>query len=517
MVDEQENFSSGIAIGTEMHGPTGSGILDGVLVASKDINAEMLGVGGERFTEGALPILVRLNYRPKFDGVVIKLLREAGASIKDITAAPGAGFDTTYQPDRPLEERDLVNPHDSGVEIGGSSTGAAYEWGAVTRGERQNIENVPNAYIGTDFGGSVRQPAAFAGVVGIKSNITGTTVVDPDDGSLDFETISAYGDLATVCDILGALDSGITYGRFVDNPSMMGKLKVGIVRGNLVSNEAGPNEAAALANQIAYERTKKLLEKAGHEVVEIAPPLELSIRRRLFAYGQHKLGLTSKPYPYMLSRKKVKQLRVAYMQKASILSKEVLDDIEKIARQETGDPDYIVTPEDVTERVFAGAQMGEALKSLEADIDMLISECRGEVEKWFDTQGINFLIKQGVKDPNAAPQSILSDQDIKAAMIFGNDKVKYFTDKFPGVFEKFVSKMIAKTSMPELAWENILGLFSVNEPVTRQENQNGNWVPVSSSITGPANNATYMIGATAQLAQFGWNTPVDKQGQSITR
>lgn len=122
------------------------GPLHGLPVAVKD-NIDTAGI---RTTGGSAALRDRV---PATDAVAWSRLRSAGAILVGKTSLHELAYRAPH-PAFPMAR----NPHDPSRSPGGSSCGSGV---AVAAGHVV-------AALGTDTGGSVRQPAAFCGVVGIK-------------------------------------------------------------------------------------------------------------------------------------------------------------------------------------------------------------------------------------------------------------------------------------------------------------------------------------------------------------
>jgi aspartyl-tRNA(Asn)/glutamyl-tRNA(Gln) amidotransferase subunit A len=234
-----------------------AGMLAGVPFIAKD---NMLTFGSK--TTAASTLLE--NFEAPFQSEAIERLEAAGAiciakANLDAFAHGGSTENSAFGP--------TTNPHDVTRVAGGSSGGSA---AAVA------LNIVPFA-LGTDTGGSIREPASFCGVVGFK----------PTYGS-----VSRYGvvAMASSTDVIGPLTHTVEDARLVmkviagkddkdsttiDNPfsntSQPAGKKIGVIKEWL--SEGVDDEVVA-----ATRRTIATLEARGYQVEEIAlPTLHLSL------------------------------------------------------------------------------------------------------------------------------------------------------------------------------------------------------------------------------------------------
>ncbi|MEP6825431.1 MAG: Asp-tRNA(Asn)/Glu-tRNA(Gln) amidotransferase subunit GatA [Ramlibacter sp.] len=146
-VDEEVTLAQARAADARIAGGE-AGALSGVPVAHKDIfvTKDFPSTAGSKMLEA---------YRSPFDATVVRKLAEAGAVTLgklncDEFAMGSSNENSAYKPAR--------NPWDNARIPGGSSGGSAVAVAA----------RLAPAATGTDTGGSIRQPASFCGITGIK-------------------------------------------------------------------------------------------------------------------------------------------------------------------------------------------------------------------------------------------------------------------------------------------------------------------------------------------------------------
>ena len=239
-----------------------AGVLTGIPIAHKDIFATK----GFRSTAGSKMLA---NYRSPFDATVVEHFNRAGMVTLgklncDEFAMGSSNENSFFGP--------VKNPWDLRAIPGGSSGGSA---AAIAAG-------LSPAATGTDTGGSIRQPAAFCGVTGIKPT---------------YGRVSRYGMIA----FASSLDQGGPIARSAEDCALLLSAMVGFDEKDSTSLERGPEDfsrdlaqdirglrigvpkeffGAGLASDVeqAVRAALAEFEKLGAVLVDISlPKTELSI------------------------------------------------------------------------------------------------------------------------------------------------------------------------------------------------------------------------------------------------
>ena len=233
------------------------GLLHGIPVSVKDL----IDTAGLRTTYGSGMFR---DHVPERDGSVPERLRAAGAIITGKTATHelGQGMTTNnyfFGPTR--------NPWNPEHVPGGSSGGAAAAAAAL----------MGPLHIGTDGGGSIRFPAAFCGVTGLKPTLglisnrgqfggAGTSFSVP--GPLT----RTVRDAALAAQALAGFDPEHLYSRPGPAPDLIGGLEGGVGGLRVGTSPDLLNTPPAPEVRAAYEATLRRLEKLGARLVEVRLP-----------------------------------------------------------------------------------------------------------------------------------------------------------------------------------------------------------------------------------------------------
>jgi aspartyl-tRNA(Asn)/glutamyl-tRNA(Gln) amidotransferase subunit A len=234
--------------------------LAGVPLALKDVftTVDMPTTAGSKILEG---------WRPPYDATVTARLRAAGITILGKTTMDefAMGSSTEYSAYGPTR-----NPWDTARVPGGSGGGSAASLAAF---------QAPLA-IGTDTGGSIRQPAAFTGTVGVKPTYGGVSrygliaaASSLDQGGPCARTVLDAALLHEVIAGHDPMDStsidqpvpGVVEATRRGAAGDLAGLRIGVVR------ELG-GEGYQAGVRASYDEALRQLEKLGAELVEVSCP-----------------------------------------------------------------------------------------------------------------------------------------------------------------------------------------------------------------------------------------------------
>ena len=201
------------------------------------------------------------------DSELVRRFRAAGFNLIGRTTTPELGWSASTECRLTGVTR---NPWDPARSVGGSSGGSA---AAVAAGV------VPIAHA-SDGSGSIRNPAGWCGLVGLKTS-RGRISVAPDTGmppgarSVSFVVSRSLRDSAAVLD---AVHGGIAGDPFkVEPPTRAYLEEVEQPPPRLrIAFTARPWNGRRMCAPVmaAFERTVRLLEDLGHEVIEARPRLD---------------------------------------------------------------------------------------------------------------------------------------------------------------------------------------------------------------------------------------------------
>ncbi len=305
------------------------GPLHGVPVALKDL----IDTAGVRTTAASALYQDRI---PSHDAEVVRRLRHAGAVIIGKNnlhefAYGGSSLVSYFG--------DVHNPWDLGRIAGGSSGGSA---AAVTAG-------LAYAAIGTDTAGSIREPAALCGCVGLKptyGRVSGRGVI-PLSLSLDHvgPLAATVADAAIVLQAIAGYDSAdittadIPVADYVSALREGAKaLRVGVPRGYFF-DDLDPEVASAM------EHALRGMQSLGAELREVQ--LEVPTDRTLQAaesYAYHAENIAKSPELYQPET--VRRIRSGEKVSAAeyIQRRRELDEARRSIGQVFADVDVLVTP-----------------------------------------------------------------------------------------------------------------------------------------------------------------------------
>jgi aspartyl-tRNA(Asn)/glutamyl-tRNA(Gln) amidotransferase subunit A len=203
------------------------------------------------------------GWRPPYDATVVERLRAAGAiaigkTNLDEFAMGSSTENSAFGPTR--------NPHDPSMVPGGSSGGSA---AAVAAG-------FSAIGLGSDTGGSIRQPAALCGVVGMKPTYGAVSRYGLVAFASSLDQIgplaTTVADAATVFEVIAGHDPMDSTSIPEPVPSLLAQLEDGVagLRVGIVRELTGEGIAPDVLRRVHEAAT--VLEKAGATVGEASVP-----------------------------------------------------------------------------------------------------------------------------------------------------------------------------------------------------------------------------------------------------
>ena len=237
------------------------GPLAGVPVAVKD----NLCTKGMRTTASSK---ILENWKPPYDATVVKRLADAGATLigktnMDEFAMGSSTENSAFGPTR--------NPHDLTCVPGGSSGGSA---AAVAAG-------FSPVAIGSDTGGSIRQPASLCGVVGVKPTYGGVSRYGLLAFASSLDQVGPFAntvrDAAIVHEVIGGYDPKDSTSISEPFPSFLNAIEDGVegLKIGIISELMGDIDGISSEVIQKTREAATLLSKNGALVEEVSIPASL--------------------------------------------------------------------------------------------------------------------------------------------------------------------------------------------------------------------------------------------------
>lgn len=384
---------------------------DGPIVIAKDLDPADNGVPGLICRKGLG------GYIPESDisrtlgadttGVLVKRLVQAGFSVLgDYSVCPPFGMDTDTQ--------GVTNSFDARRSPAGSSGGAASigRSGLVVDGVLRAA--IP---IGSDYGGSIRGPAAVHGDWAIKP--TGLAIIDAT--STDFERgIASHGVItgdptmdASILDILKSNDEASMPSSFKFNNSEVGAVSSVAVAASLCSRDS---DISGVNKQAMSEAI-----------------------RRLRARG---VKISDLEHPFSSAREQ--EIQLAYSHSACYATHLTISSLMNEGVDVSGLPDWYKLLSDI----------GEGYEHAATEGVQTLLKAQSDMDEWFNRKGA----PTAVLTPTLHKSKAKGNPNNMSVMKPYEEKLLKSVSELPERVREFILKQIFRSSFPKPSWANVTGL-----------------------------------------------------------